>query len=203
MTRLAVLSDTHGRLPETVAALAVLNAHAPDRFVHCGDVGGGKRSAHGVLNELARVAAGRPVHLVPGNNDRDPAALAELAAERGLHYGDPALLEVDGVRVCVTHGTRGEQDDFAAEGVDGAFHDLILSGHTHRPAWETQRFPGDGGPDDGGPDDGGPDDGGERVVRLLNPGACWRASPRTVALLDLPTPDPTSWEATFLEVPRR
>ncbi|MFH5803918.1 metallophosphoesterase family protein [Alienimonas sp. DA493] len=183
MTRLAVLSDTHGRVPETVAALTVLNAHAPDLFLHCGDVGGGRYSPHGVLNALSRVADGRPVSLVPGNNDRDPALLAALSEERGFHYGDPVLIERDGLRIGMTHGTTWEQDDFAAHGVDGEHCDLILSGHTHRPAWERKSF-------------------GDRTVYLLNPGACWRASPRTVALLDLPPQDPTKWKPTFLEVPR-
>ncbi|QDT14865.1 metallophosphoesterase family protein [Alienimonas californiensis] len=187
MTRLAVLSDTHGRVPETAAALAVLNAHAPDLFLHCGDVGGGRYSPHGVLKELARVADGRPVYLVPGNNDRDPAALKALAAERGIDYGDPALLEVDGVRLCVTHGTTWEHEEFAEHGLDGTFHDIILSGHTHRPTWERRRF-------------------GDRSAYLLNPGACWRATPRTVALLDLPPQgfppqDPAKWKPRFLEVP--
>ncbi|NNJ27259.1 metallophosphoesterase family protein [Alienimonas chondri] len=192
MQRLAVLADTHGRVPEAVAALAVLDAHAPDLFVHCGDVGGGRYSAHGVLNELARVAGDRPVYLVPGNNDRDPAALETAADERGLHYGDPALIELNGVRICVTHGTKWEQDDFAERGVDGVYYDLICSGHTHRRAWERKTFPNrtEDGP------------AGERSVHLLNPGACWRADPRSVALLDLPSPDPATWKRTFLDVPR-
>jgi len=176
--RLAVLADTHGRVPETVAALSVLNAHAPDVFLHCGDVGGGRYSSHGVLTELARVAAGRPAYLVPGNNDRVPQTLAALAAERGLHYGDPIVVELAGVRVCVTHGTRNEQNDFAEHGVDGLPCDLVCSGHTHLQAWEEREFDG-------------------RPVRLLNPGACWRAAPRSVALVDLP-----AMKATFLEVPR-
>ena len=182
---LAVLSDTHGRGPATAAALAALERFAPAAFpctagtwATVGSIGTGTCGPGPVLDLLAGAADGRPVYLCPGNNDRDPAALRTAAEERGFVYGDPVVFEVGGVRVCGTHGTRGEQARFAARGVGGGPVDLVCSGHTHVAAWEERQVDG-------------------RVVRLLNPGAVWRARPRTVAVVDL-----DALTAEFVEVPR-
>ena len=179
-----MLSDTHGRAPETAAALALLARFAPAAFLHCGDVGDGRFYRDGtcgpdpVLDLLAGAADDRPVYLCPGNNDRDPASLRAAAEDRGFVYGDPVVFELGGVRVCGTYGTRGEQARFAARGVEGEPVDLVCSGHTHVAAWEEREV-------------------GGRTVRLLNPGAAWRARPRTVAVVDL-----GALTAEFVEVPR-
>ena len=115
---LAVLSDTHGRAPEAAAALRLLNERDPAAFLHCGDVGDRRRPPDAVLDELARAAAGRPAYVVPGNNDPDRAALRAACEERGIIYGDPVVFTLNGARICGTHGTRGEQADLAADGLE-------------------------------------------------------------------------------------
>ena len=178
--RVAVLSDTHGRAAAAAAALAVLNARDPDVFVHCGDVGDARLGHDGVLDELARAAAGRPVHLVAGNADRDPAALAAAAAARGLHFHEaPALLELAGVWVGLLHGH--EPGGPARAAASGRF-DVVSHGHTHRRRWAWLEGPAGG-------------TGGR--VRVLNPGAAWRADPRGVAVLELP-----GMTAELSDVPR-
>ena len=94
------------------------------------------------------------------------------------------------------HGTKSAHRRRAARGAHGEPVDLLLTGHTHRPSWEVT--PADGSSN-------------ARPVGRLNPGACWRAAPRTVALLDLPadgaggagrTPDASACTVRFLAVPR-
>ena len=178
---LAVLSDTHGRVAEAVAALTILNARDPGAFLHCGDVGDRRHGPGPVLDALADAAGGRPAFVVPGNADPDPAALRAACEDRGLTFGDPVVFTLNGVRTCGTHGTRREQQKYAAGGVGGGPVDVVCSGHTHRRSWEVREV-------------------GGRRVALLNPGACWRAAERTVAVLDLS--DPAGPAAEFLTVPR-
>jgi putative phosphoesterase len=107
-----VISDTHGLLrPAALAALAGV-AH----IVHAGDVGSAE-----VLEALARVA---PVTAVRGNNDRGP--WADRLPERGT-------LELGGIRLLVVH----DRSDLTGEDVASHF-DVIVSGHSHRPAIERR-----------------------------------------------------------------
>ena len=106
MTRIGLISDTHGLLrPEALAFL-----HGCDRIVHGGDIGGPE-----ILEALAALA---PVTAVRGNNDRD--AWAQALPEQ-------ARLDVDGTSILVVH-------DLAtlAARLPGR-PDVVVSGHSHRP----------------------------------------------------------------------
>lgn len=107
--RIAVVSDTHGLLPQRVLEACA----GADHIVHAGDVG-----SRLVLDELARVA---PVTAVRGNRDRDALGL-ELPAE--------ALGEVAGLRFAVAHKRRdlkAAHPDPRAEGLR-----LLVYGDSHR-----------------------------------------------------------------------
>ena len=174
--KLALISDTHGRAAAARAALELLDEHAPDRFLHLGDVGARGFPPGGVLDELARVAAGRPVDLLAGNADPDPAALAAAAADRGLTYRDGLIhLELAGLTLA---GLHGHETDGGAAVIGSGRYDAVLHGHTHRRRDETAEA-------------------GGRTVRIINPGAAWRATPRSCAILDLP-----GLAVTFLDVPK-
>jgi hypothetical protein len=106
-----LISDTHGLVrPEALAALAGVS-----RIVHAGDVG-----APQVLEALARIA---PVTAVRGNNDRDAWA-ARLPAT--------AEIVVGGRRLLVVH----ERTHPAAEAPHEV--DVVVTGHSHRPAVERR-----------------------------------------------------------------
>jgi putative phosphoesterase len=125
MTRVGVISDTHGLLrPEAVAALA-----GSDLIVHAGDVG--KREVVQALRELAP-----RVVVVRGNVD--------------LRWGDDledvADLTIAGVRLHVLHDLKQLVIDPRAAGID-----VVISGHSHRPAIERKSGvlyvnPGSAGP---------------------------------------------------------
>lgn len=107
-----VISDTHGLLrPEATAALA--GSHV---IVHAGDIG-----TAAILDGLRAVA---PVVAVRGNNDRDAwaASLPEVV-----------VTDVAGVRVCVIHDLKAFDIDPERERID-----VVISGHSHRPAVERR-----------------------------------------------------------------
>ena len=110
--------------------------------------------------QIVGLFAGRETHFVFGNTDEDLADLRMAIAEVGLvcheFRGD---IERGGRRIGFLHG-----DDAGAfmEMIASQQYDLVCYGHTHQKELHQQ---------------------GRTWV--LNPGAVYRASPHTVAVVDL------------------
>lgn len=107
--RIAVVSDTHGLLPDSVLVACA----GADLIVHAGDVGSME-----VLDALGEVA---PVLAVRGNRDRT-GAVAELPLE--------ARGELGGLRFVVAHKRRDLREAHPAPAAEGIR--LLLYGHSHR-----------------------------------------------------------------------
>lgn len=111
MTRIGLISDTHGLLrPEAREFLAGC-AH----IVHGGDIGDAA-----VLGQLAAIA---PVTAVRGNND--------LGWARDVR--DTECIEIAGITLFVVHDIADLDIDPAAAGVR-----VVVSGHSHRPRVEAR-----------------------------------------------------------------
>jgi putative phosphoesterase len=112
MRRLGLISDTHGLLrPEAIAFL-----RGSDYIVHAGDIGDA-----GVLRELERLA---PLTVVRGNNDTGPWAQKIAETE---------VLRVEGVSLYVLHDLADLAIDPKASG-----HQVVVSGHSHKPLVEKR-----------------------------------------------------------------
>ena len=112
MTRIGVISDTHGLLrPEALAAL-----RGCDRILHGGDIG---NSA--ILDGLAQLA---PVTAIRGNNDTDAWATT---------LPDTLLIDIEGVRIHLLHDRKQLALDPRREGVC-----VVISGHSHKPVLEER-----------------------------------------------------------------
>jgi putative phosphoesterase len=117
---IGILSDTHGRVRPTVAAIDLLKQAGAEHYIHCGDVG---------AEEVLDLFAGLPLSFVWGNNDERRSSLGRYAQTLGLTcYGEFADLVLDDKRIAVTHG-----DDFGLlrRIISEAKHDYLLLGHTH------------------------------------------------------------------------
>lgn len=170
---LGLLSDTHGQRQRARLAVRLLQERGATAFVHCGDVGGA-----GVLEELAGLRA----WVVWGNVDDPTAGLVRFAESLGVTVARevPLRIELDGRVLGVGHGhepvfsrleTFADQRD--ARLLRGPWQGChyVLHGHTHVPRDERV----------------GP-------LRFINPGALHRASPPTVATLDLATDTVGFWQ---------
>lgn len=173
MTRLGLLSDSHGDAEVTRRAVELLLADRADVLIHLGDV-----NSESVLDALAVIfpmghaeAGGRvPVHVVFGNTDYDTAPLSRYAADLGLTVDHPAgRLSLEGKLIAFTHGHLG--DVMHAAIADRC--DYLLHGHTHLAA-----------------------DSMLKVTRVICPGALTRAHPLTAATLDL-----SDGKLNMIEVP--
>lgn len=110
MSRIAIVSDTHGLLrPEVVERL-----EGVERILHIGDVCGGW-----ILDELGAIA---PVTAVRGNCD--PAGA----------YPETAVVEWAGTSFYLIHILEELDLDPGHAGVD-----FVLFGHTHRPETFVRR----------------------------------------------------------------
>jgi putative phosphoesterase len=115
-----ILSDSHGRLEPTVAALQLLRQAGAEFFIHCGDVG-----EEPILDQLA----GLKVAIVWGNNDWDRQSLQRYAQNLGIKVL-PSLgeLELANKRLAVTHG---DAPQLVRKVLDEQQHDYLLMGHSH------------------------------------------------------------------------
>jgi len=119
MTRVGVISDTHGKLlPAAYAAMADC-----DFIIHAGDICG-----RSILRELETLA---PVYAVLGNND---------AAEYGEHVSRWARPVIDGVRFLVAHYPEDVQVSKFGSSVlapGDPIPKVCIHGHTHVPKLEV------------------------------------------------------------------
>jgi len=112
MTRIGLISDTHGLLrPQALDFLA-----GSDHIVHAGDIGDAQ-----ILNRLRRLA---PVTVVRGNNDRDAWAQS---------INDFEFLEIGGLVLYALHDLSLLDIDPVAAGVR-----IVVCGHSHQPCVEDR-----------------------------------------------------------------
>ncbi len=108
-SRIGLIADTHGLLrPQAIACLA-----GCDLIIHAGDIG--PRSILDTLRQLA------PTYAVRGNND---------TTDWFKELPDTLLMIVAGRSIRVVHDAR----TLAQENKAG--HDILISGHSHRPRIE-------------------------------------------------------------------
>jgi uncharacterized protein len=125
MTRIGIISDTHGLLrPEAINQLA-----GTDHIIHAGDIG-----APEVIEGLRKIA---PTTAIRGNID---------AGEWAKDYPDTELVVLGGRVLYVLHNLKGIELDPAASGIE-----IVVSGHSHRPNIMTKDSvlyvkPGSAGP---------------------------------------------------------
>ncbi len=119
--RLGIVSDTHGHMQNTLAAVRMLESLQVDEVLHCGDIGS---------TEIPRLFAPWPTHFVLGNCDPDsgPLSAAIGAAGKQFHsrFGDITLA---GRRIALIHSDDARL--FRATIFSGAY-DLVCYGHTHQ-----------------------------------------------------------------------
>lgn len=125
MTRIGVISDTHG----LIRAEALSALKGSDLLLHAGDIGKPE-----VLTSLESISA---VIAIRGNVDRGPWA-SDLPEE--------TVVEVKGIRLYLIHNVNDLQEDPSDDG-----YRVVVSGHSHKPSIQERNGvlflnPGSAGP---------------------------------------------------------
>lgn len=107
--RIGLISDTHGLLRDE--ALAALRGS--DRIVHAGDIVDPR-----ILDTLAQIA---PLTAVRGNNDQ---------GEWAQRLPETAVLQAGAISILVIHDLKTLPSGAAAG------HQVVVSGHSHKPVIE-------------------------------------------------------------------
>jgi uncharacterized protein len=157
--RLGILSDTHGHIANTLAAVRMLESLGVAALLHCGDIGS---------PEIPKLLAPWPTHFVFGNCDPDHASLRaaiEQASPNHTCHGLFGDLQLDSRRIALLHSHDARLFHRVCHSAD---YDLVCYGHTHQSEHHHN----------------GP-------TLILNPGALYRATPHSIAILDLETLKPT------------
>lgn len=118
---LGIISDTHGHVANTLAAVRMLESLSVDEVLHCGDIGS---------PEIPRLLARWPTHFVFGNCDPNEAELRLAIASAGLLcHGRFADLTLDGRRIAIVHSDDAR---LFRSTIAGGDYDLVCYGHTHQ-----------------------------------------------------------------------
>lgn len=116
---LAVLSDTHGRIPQTEQAARIIHERGVAQVIHCGDVD---------QASLVRHLPGG-THFVWGNCDYDRKGIERAVADiAGVHHGAWGHLDIAGRSIAFVHG---DDRQLLQDLERGDAFDFLFYGHTH------------------------------------------------------------------------
>lgn len=118
--RVGIISDTHGQVAFTRAAVQMFESLEVERVLHCGDIGS---------PEVVELFAPWPTDFVFGNCDVDRQAL-RMAIERAgkichEEFGD---LEIEGVRLALLHS---HDRRLLVASIGSGRYRTVCYGHTH------------------------------------------------------------------------
>ena len=155
--RIGVISDTHGHINNTLAAVRMLESLEVEAVLHAGDIGS---------PSIPMLLAAWPAHFVFGNCDHDLGALRAAIEQAGLTcHGLCGNLDLGGRKIALLHSHHARLFHTVC---NSGQYDLVCYGHTH--AAEQHR---------------------QGKTLILNPGALFRATPHSLAVVDLKTLEAT------------
>jgi len=119
--KIGVLSDTHGRVEPTRAAIGLLRERGVELILHCGDIDS---------PATVRLFTGVVTHFAFGNWDLDKAKLRSAMREVGsVCHGEFGRLEIAGKRIAWLHGhVHGQRHRLEVS----QEWDFVFYGHSHK-----------------------------------------------------------------------
>jgi uncharacterized protein len=118
--RIGVISDTHGHVMNTLAAVRMLDSLQVEAVLHAGDIGS---------PEIPKLLTTWPTHFVFGNCDHDPDSLrSAIEQSRLICHGRFGDFELAGRRIALIHSDDARLFRRVCTSGD---YDLVCYGHTH------------------------------------------------------------------------
>lgn len=178
LTRIGLLSDSHGRAQTTHKAAQLLVAHGATLLLHLGDIGSVEvvDAMVGLQDDENQFV---PVRIVFGNTDWDAASIQSYAQSIGVAVDHPAGILTLDHEGNITPGTTPEQnadtespDASSLVFTHGHLADIMENALTHKVRYLCHGHTHVAADQRVGP------------TRTINPGALFRAKAYTVAILD-------------------
>jgi len=116
--KIGVISDTHGIVGCTEAALRALDRARVDLTIHCGDVG----------PDVVPLFRGRKTHFVGGNIDDDARLRQAIVEPEHTFHERLGTMEIENLRVAFLHG---DDVKLLHHTIHAGHWDLVCHGHTH------------------------------------------------------------------------
>jgi len=125
--KLAVISDTHDHLENTVQAIERINEQGAEKLIHCGDL-----CSPFVIDRLSKFNG--EVHVVFGNNDGDRFTITRVASkfDNLKIHGETGIIETPEGDIAFAHKPELAKG-FAYTGD----YISVFFGHTHKHVIET------------------------------------------------------------------
>lgn len=118
--RIGVISDTHGHVTNTLAAVRMLESLEVEAVLHCGDI---------CSPTIPGLLSAWPAHFVFGNCDHDFDETRAAIEKAGMAcYGWFGNLELAGRRIALLHSHDAKLFRQVCSSGD---YDLVCYGHTH------------------------------------------------------------------------
>lgn len=118
--KLGIVSDTHGHVENTLAAVRMLESLEVEAVLHCGDIG---------TPAIPKLFAQWPTHFVFGNCDYERDELRRAIQAAGLLCHDRfADLNLGGRRIALIHSDDGER---FRQTINAGSYDVVCYGHSH------------------------------------------------------------------------
>lgn len=133
--KLGIISDTHDTIEAAKKALKIFKQRGVDLVVHAGDW-----VNPGNVDKLGQTARqyGLPLEGVAGNNDTAIKHIIENLPKKfeavNLARHDVLKIETNQQKIAVYHG---HDKTVLKSLVDSGNHDVVITGHTHRPKIDT------------------------------------------------------------------
>lgn len=150
---IGIMSDSHDNMAAIRSAVEFFNAKKVSLVLHAGDI-----ISPFTVSELSKLKC--RICCVYGNNDGERRVLAEKLAAIGSEADEFMVLEQEGAKICLYHGTH---EDIVSALAESGRYDVVVRGHLHHPSVERKKD-----------------------TLVINPGECcgYLTGKRTVALLD-------------------
>ena len=124
---IAVVSDTHGHVANTLDAIRTFEAFDVKAVLHCGDIGS---------PIIPSLFERWPTHYVFGNVDSDESQLREsISSAKHTCHGRFGELELAGRKIAVVHGDDAGR---LRDAITSGNYDVVCTGHTHQRKEQQQ-----------------------------------------------------------------
>ena len=130
MTKIAIVSDSHGRIDRLETLLSNLQKSGIKTVIHAGDF-----LVEGVIEILKKFST-LQIHIARGNCDVNEVSWEEVVNLPHVKAQEVLKIQIEDTLIAVSHIQGWAQNAYQTKDID-----IFIHGHTHRRKIETKSHP--------------------------------------------------------------